>query len=159
MELFGTLARLLGYSNREIERRANLNHAWASKVFQGQAEPKLELLLKIIEAVGLDYGEFFDLAYGDRRQARPTEAAQRIRRMLEGLQPGPLFGAPVAPARKEERAPDTRETIDGLKEIVRKVSRRWAPRPSLPRSGNSAARAEPAQRSHLSLPRATSKIL
>ena len=120
MELFGTLSRLLGYSNREIERRAGLTHSWASKVFMGEAEPKVDLLLKVIEAIGLDYGEFFELAYGDRRK-RPTEAAQRIRRMLEGLQPSPLFGTPEAPARKEEGAPDSWEEMEKkLEERLRK---------------------------------------
>ena len=123
MELFGTLARLLGYSNREIERRGKLNHDTATKHFQGNGEPKLEFFLKLVEALGLDYGEFFELAYGDRRRAQPSEAAQRIRRMLEGLKPGPLFGAPEAPApRKEERGPASWDEADrNLEERVLKV--------------------------------------
>jgi transcriptional regulator with XRE-family HTH domain len=121
MDVIRTLARMMGYSNREMERRANLNHATAAKYFKGEGEPKLELVLTLVDALGLDYAEFFDLAYGGRQPAQPTAAAQRIRGMLEGLQPGAFFGLPLAPPPKEERTPPRPEDLENLKRAVREV--------------------------------------
>ena len=86
MEVLRTLARLLGYSNREIERRGNLPHATALRVFQGHSEPRLEFVLAAVKAMGLEYAEFFDFAYEHPRQ--PTESALKVRRMLGHLNPG-----------------------------------------------------------------------
>ena len=115
MNVLRTLARMMGYSNREVERRGNLNHATAAKYFQGEGEPKMELVLKIVDALGLDYAEFFSLAYAGRHPESPTAAAERIHGMLEGLQPTALYGTP--PPRK----PADMQDYEKMRQVVRDV--------------------------------------
>ncbi|HEX6863593.1 MAG TPA: helix-turn-helix transcriptional regulator, partial [Thermoanaerobaculia bacterium] len=72
MELLRTIVRMLGFTNREVERRAGLNHATAVRYFRGEGEPKLEFLLAVCKAIGLEYWEFFDIAYPQRKE--PSDA-------------------------------------------------------------------------------------
>jgi len=81
-----TLMRMLGYTNREVERRLDLHPSSLTRVFNGQIEAKLVLILGIIRVVGLSYGEFFDFAYPSSDEVE-SESAGRIRGLLEGLKP------------------------------------------------------------------------
>lgn len=85
LELLRTIVRMLGYTNREVERRAGLNHATAVRYFRGEGEPKLEFVLAVVKAIGLEYWEFFDLAYPQRSQS--SDSAQKLRRLLDQLVP------------------------------------------------------------------------
>jgi transcriptional regulator with XRE-family HTH domain len=88
LDLLRTLMRMLGFSNREVERRMGLNHGSVSRVFSGHIEAKLELVLGAARAIGLEYDEFFAFAYPDLRPPdRESEAARKIRSMLEDLRP------------------------------------------------------------------------
>jgi transcriptional regulator with XRE-family HTH domain len=88
LDLLRTLMRMLGFSNREVERRMGLNHGSVSRVFSGHIEAKLELVLGAARAIGLEYDEFFAFAYPDLRPPeRESEAARKIRFMLEDLRP------------------------------------------------------------------------
>jgi hypothetical protein len=101
LELLRTLMRMLAFSNREVERRMELNHSTLSRVFGGVVEAKLELVLGVARAIGLEYDEFFALAYPDRRAAEAeSPAARKIRFMLQDLRPAGFS----APARQEEPA-------------------------------------------------------
>jgi transcriptional regulator with XRE-family HTH domain len=86
MELLRTIVRLLGYTNRDVERRANLNHATAVRYFRGEGEPKIEFLLGVLKAIGLEYWEFFALAYPEREES--SAAYQKLLRLLQQLFPG-----------------------------------------------------------------------
>jgi transcriptional regulator with XRE-family HTH domain len=85
IELLRTIVRLLGFTNRDVERRANLNHATAVRYFRGEGEPKLEFVLGVVRAIGLEYWEFFDIAYPERSQ--PSAAGQKLQRLLAQLVP------------------------------------------------------------------------
>ena len=96
LELLRTLMRMLGFSNREVERRMGLNHGSVSRVFSGIIEAKLDLVLGAARAIGLEYDEFFAFAYPDLRPPeQESEAAGKIRSMLEDLRPlGSGWGVP-----------------------------------------------------------------
>lgn len=112
MELLRTIVRLLGYTNREVERRANLNHATAVRYFRGEGEPKIEFLLGVLRAIGLEYWEFFSLAYPGREGS--SAAYQKLQRLLEQLVPA---SARISQAARPEAA-----EIDGkLEELRREV--------------------------------------
>jgi AcrR family transcriptional regulator len=100
MELLRTIVRLLGHTNRDVERRANLNHATAVRYFRGEGEPKLEFLLGVLRAIGLEYWEFFEIAYPQRSQ--PSAAGQKLQRLLAQLFPGSARLAPTAPPESDE---------------------------------------------------------
>jgi len=85
MELLRTIVRMLGYTNRDVERRAGLNHATAVRYFRGEGEPKLEFLLAVVSAIGLEHWEFFEIAYPQRQE--PSTQGLRLRRLLNQLVP------------------------------------------------------------------------
>src|SRR3954467_12296229 len=103
LDLLRTLMRMLGFSNREVERRMGINHGSVSRVFNGVIEAKLELVLGAARAIGLEYDEFFSFAYPERRSsALESPAARKIRFMLEDLQP---LGKRLARSEPEEIVP------------------------------------------------------
>jgi transcriptional regulator with XRE-family HTH domain len=113
LELLRTLMRMLGFSNREVERRMGLNHGSVSRVFSGIIEAKLELVLGAVKAIGLEHDEFFAFAYPELRPPeQESEAARKIRSMLEDLRPtGSRLGRP-APAPVEPRSPGPVEPLN-----------------------------------------------
>lgn len=88
LDILHTFMRMLAVSNREVERRLDLKHGTISRLLGGQIEAKLELVLSVARAIGLEYEEFFAFAYPGRSAPRPeSEAARKLRSMLEDLQP------------------------------------------------------------------------
>ena len=125
LDLLRTLMRMLGFSNREVERRMGLNHGSVSRVFSGLIEAKLELVLGAARAIGLEYDEFFAFAYPDLRPLeRESEAARRIRSMLEDLRPsGSRLGRPAPPQEAPPpAAPLSRdELLADFKKLLREM--------------------------------------
>lgn len=102
IRLLRTLLRMLGFTNREIERRLGYTPSYLTRLFGGQIELKFEHILQIERAMGLKPGEIFDFAY-PRRGQDPSPAAVKLRDMLEemhpsreadGAQPGPILLSP-----------------------------------------------------------------
>jgi transcriptional regulator with XRE-family HTH domain len=86
MTVLRTASRLLGLTNREIERRLGLSPSYLSRLFGGYIELKMEHVLAIARAIGLQPAEFFELAY-PRRADSPSEAFRTIRTLLRDMQP------------------------------------------------------------------------
>lgn len=117
LDVLHTLMRMLAISNREVERRLDLKHGTVSRLLNGQIEAKLEVVLGVARALGLEYEELFAFAYPDRPVPRTeSEAARKIRSMLEDLRP---TGAAVKP---ELPSPlDRGERFQDLKMAVREI--------------------------------------
>ena len=119
MTVLRTAIRLLGLTNREIERRLELTPSYLSRLFGGTIELKVEHVIAIARAIGLTPAEFFELAY-PRRPRPPSEPFRAIRTLLRDMQPSeePPPGSPPSPA-----APAlTSEEIDRrIQESVRRV--------------------------------------
>ncbi|HEX7183299.1 MAG TPA: helix-turn-helix transcriptional regulator [Thermoanaerobaculia bacterium] len=79
-----TAMRVLGVSNREVERRIGLSPSYLSRLFNGLIELRVEHVLAISRAIGLSPGELFALAYPQQGEP-PSEAAARLRKVLEDL--------------------------------------------------------------------------
>ncbi len=110
------VARLLGLSNREIERRLGLTPSYVSRLFAGAIELKVEHILSIVRAVGLEPWEFYELAY-PRRADAPSEAYRSIHSLLGGLQ-APL---PDLPAELQGTKMTKREIDEMIQESVRQA--------------------------------------
>jgi transcriptional regulator with XRE-family HTH domain len=125
LEILRTLMRMLAFSNREVERRLGLNNSSLTRLFNGQIEAKVEVLLGTARVIGLTYEEFFAFAYPNRHALQnPSEAARRIMSMLEDLRPHQM-GAP-APAKSEPERPrvepvDRGELLEEVKRAVREI--------------------------------------
>jgi transcriptional regulator with XRE-family HTH domain len=114
LDVLHTLMRMLAISNREVERRLGLQHGTVSRLLNGQIEAKLELLLGVARALGLEYEEFIAIAYPGRLVAKPeSEAARKIHSMLEDLRPKAALPA-KAPA-------DPAELFHDVKRAVREI--------------------------------------
>ncbi len=113
LDVLQTLMRMLAVSNREVERRLELQHGTVSRLLNGQIEAKLELVLGVARAIGLEYEELFGIFYPNRPGPEPgSEAARKIRSMLEDLQP--------QPARPKAQA-DPGELFEDVKRAVREI--------------------------------------
>ncbi|HKH49397.1 MAG TPA: helix-turn-helix transcriptional regulator [Thermoanaerobaculia bacterium] len=111
-----TAMRILDISNREIEKRLQMSPSYLSRLFNGLIELRMEHLLAISRAIGLTPAEFFSLAY-PKRSAPPSEAALRLRRVLQELSPPPAPPPPSSPApalRADEIERKIEETVQRL---------------------------------------------
>jgi transcriptional regulator with XRE-family HTH domain len=125
MELLRTIVRLLGYTNREVERRANFNHATAVRYFSGEGEPKVEFLLGVLRAIGLEEWEFFALAYPEREETSATY--KKLQRLVAQLVPAtparPPQAAPAVPAEPEWKTEQMeREIRDMVEKALQKAT-------------------------------------
>lgn len=109
LQLLRVAMRLLDVSNRDIEKALGLSYGYLSRLFSGAIELKVEHILQIVEVLGLTPAEFFQLAYP--RKTSPSEAAVRMRAIVDG------FG-PIAP---EERPPAPEVSSDEVEKMVSKV--------------------------------------
>ena len=118
VDVLQTLMRMLAVSNREVERRLDLNHATVNRLLNGQIEAKLELVLGVARAIGLEYEEFWSFAYPDRPSPKPeSEAARKIRSMLEDLSPS----VRPKPDGKGAGPLDRAELVEDVKAAVREI--------------------------------------
>jgi transcriptional regulator with XRE-family HTH domain len=115
LDILHTFMRMLGISNREVERRLDLKHGTISRLLGGQIEAKLELVLSVARAIGLEYEEFFAFAYPERSSSSQPEsgAARKIRTMLEDLQPSRprSQGSAAAPLQRTELFEDVKRAV------------------------------------------------
>ena len=94
LDLLRTLIRMLGLSNREIERRIGLSPSYLSRLFGGYLELKFEHVLEISQALGLEPGEIFELAY-PKSSKPPSESMEKIRNLINSLQPSRPVAEPA----------------------------------------------------------------
>jgi transcriptional regulator with XRE-family HTH domain len=114
LNVLRTSIRLLGLTNREIERRLGLTPSYISRLFAGAIELKVEHVVAISRAMGLQPWEFFELAY-PRRSDPPSEPFRAIRNLLREMQPSPESEAP------QPVALTSAEIEEKIQQSVRKV--------------------------------------
>ena len=110
LELMRVAMRILGFSNRDVEKSLGLSYGYLSRLFSGSIELKVEHIFQILGVLGLTPAEFFHLAY-PRKPSPPSEASKRMRAILDG------FG-PITP---EERPPAGDQSPEELEKLVSKT--------------------------------------
>jgi len=128
LDLLKTLIRILGLSNREIERRAGFSPSYLSRLFGNYLELKYEHILEISRALGITPREFFELAYPDNAEA-PTESMKRIRSVLQNMQPlpRPVETAAPKPAPGLSAEEVERRIQDALRQVFQDLGRKGGP--------------------------------
>ena len=115
MDLLRTLVRMLGYTNRDVARRAGLHQVTAAKYFRGEGDPKLDFVLAVLKAIELQPWEFFDFAYPERGE--PSAAGRRVQRLLTQFTPAaarPAEKPPLQGRELEEMLEELRSEIRAL---------------------------------------------
>jgi transcriptional regulator with XRE-family HTH domain len=102
-----TVMRVLGYSNRDVERKLGLSASYLSRLFSGVIELRFEHIVDVSKAMGLELEEVMHFAYPHPRQP-PSEAAIRLRELMGGVQAPALLQPATAPA------PPTEEDLEKL---------------------------------------------
>lgn len=146
MEMLRIFVRTLGYGNTEIARRTKIAHANVGRYFRGEARVPLDFLIAVVHALGLEFWEFFDLAYAER-PAQPSAARQKIERILQIL-PAPRPAPAEEPEREPEKPPaltraEVEKMIDDLRQLMGELleAKQSTAAPPEPRAG-ARARAE-----------------
>jgi DNA-binding phage protein len=124
MDLLHTLARAMGFSNASLARQANVSLASLVRYFKGDAEPRLDFVLAVVRAIGLDVREFFEIAYPAR--ATPTEARRRIESLLGPIRREQLFERQRAPGSPPLTSEDFERSMGDLRREVRELADRYA---------------------------------
>ena len=122
LDLLRTLIRILGLSNREIERRAGFSPSYLSRLFGNYLELKYEHVLEISRALGITPREFFELAYPDSAET-PTESMKRIRNVLQNMQPSRPVETPPKPAPGLSAEEVERKIQEALRQVFQDLGR------------------------------------
>jgi DNA-binding phage protein len=120
MELIRVFARTLGFNNSALARSANVPLATLVRYFNGGGEPKLEFLLSLVRALGLEVREFFEMAY--QPVPSPTQARLRIESILQSFKSGAVMSALPRLPKEESRdpaAPLRREDLEQMLAVLR----------------------------------------
>ncbi|HTG34614.1 MAG TPA: helix-turn-helix transcriptional regulator [Thermoanaerobaculia bacterium] len=121
IQVIRSAMRVLGFTNREVERRLGVSGGYLTRLFSGVMELRFEHIVDISRAIGLEPQELFELVYTQPRKP-PTEAAQRIR---ETFGPAPL--EPPVPVAKVElpRDEESLEAVEqGMERMMMKMLRK-----------------------------------
>ena len=102
LQVLRTTMRLLDVSNRDVEKKLGLSYGYLSRLFAGTIELKIEHILSILDVIGLTPAEFFHLAY-PRATGQASDAAVRMRSIMQGFQPIPEDRPSAASSEEVER--------------------------------------------------------
>jgi hypothetical protein len=112
MDLLQMLARATGLKNAALARRADVPLASLNRYFRGDAQPRLDFVLKVVRAMRLEVREFFELAYP--KTEAPTAAYQKVTTLFNPIRHGkaPESAKPPEPEAAPEDAPLRREDVE-----------------------------------------------
>lgn len=83
-EVLATVLRVAGRTRQSLEEQLGLSSGYLSKILGGTVDLRARHILSIAEAVGMDPGDFFRLAFPRRRAAK--EDGRSARRLIEDVQ-------------------------------------------------------------------------
>jgi hypothetical protein len=136
--VLNTLLRVIGISNREVERRLGLHPSSLTRFFNGQVEAKLEVVLGMARVVGLEYEEFFNFAYPGRQDPESeSPTARSIRLRLAGLQGAkPRPGAAQNPSQSPQKPEEKELSPEEVQRIARAVAKEMRRPGGKPKAGS-----------------------
>ncbi|MFP5288723.1 MAG: helix-turn-helix domain-containing protein [Thermoanaerobaculia bacterium] len=80
-----TAMKVLGFTNRDVERKLGLSGSYLSRLFSGMIDLKVDHVVAIARVIGVEPEEIFQLAFPRKRKA-PSAGAARLRETLEEYQ-------------------------------------------------------------------------
>lgn len=80
-----TAMKVLGFTNRDVERKLGLSGSYLSRLFSGMIDLKVDHVVAISKVVGMEPEEMLQIAF-PRKRKPSTAAAARLRETLEEYQ-------------------------------------------------------------------------
>jgi transcriptional regulator with XRE-family HTH domain len=80
-----TAMKVLGFTNRDVERKLGLSGSYLSRLFSGMIDLKVDHVVAISRVVGIEPEEMFQIAFPRKRKTQ-SAAAARLRETLEEYQ-------------------------------------------------------------------------
>jgi hypothetical protein len=119
LTMLKTAMRVLGYSNRDVERQLGLSSSYLSRLFSGLIELKFQHIVDIARSIGMEPEEMLYFAYPQPKQP-PSDSAARMRSLLGTPQPGSVsHQAPPPP--QAPSVPTQREIEEMMTKTIRKL--------------------------------------
>ena len=121
LHILKTTMRLLGATNRDVERKLGLSSSYLSRLFSGNIELRYEHIVDIAGALGLRPEEILHLAYSELPEPL-SESMQKVLRTM---------GRPVKPSQAAVAAatsastPPAGPTEQDLEAMMAKAFRRF----------------------------------
>jgi transcriptional regulator with XRE-family HTH domain len=86
LQVIKTSMKVLGHTNRDVERKLGLSGSYLSRLFSGLIELRVEHIVDIARAIGIEPDEIFQIAFPKKN--RPSSvAAAHLREALTGAKP------------------------------------------------------------------------
>jgi transcriptional regulator with XRE-family HTH domain len=126
LNVLKTTMRVLGFSNRDLERQLGLSGSYLSRLFSGDMELRFQHVVDLARAMGLEPEEVVRLAYPETEP--PSAAAQRLWPVL-GLLPPPAVDPEDTPEARLTRALE-RVFLKIREELTPLAARSGAPEPA-----------------------------
>ena len=80
-----TAMKVLGFTNRDVERKLGLSGSYLSRLFSGMIDLKVDHVVAIARVIGVEPEELFQLAF-PRKKRLPSAGAARLKETLEEYQ-------------------------------------------------------------------------
>ena len=77
--------KVLGFTNRDVERKLGLSGSYLSRLFSGMIDLKVDHVVAISQVIGLEPDEMFQIAFPKKKKAA-SPAALRLKESLEEYQ-------------------------------------------------------------------------
>jgi transcriptional regulator with XRE-family HTH domain len=77
--------KVLGFTNRDVERKLGLSGSYLSRLFSGMIDLKVDHVVSIARVIGVEPEELFQLAF-PRKKRSPSAGASRLRETLDEYQ-------------------------------------------------------------------------
>lgn len=77
--------KVLGFTNRDVERKLGLSGSYLSRLFSGMIDLKVDHVVAISQVIGLEPEEMFQIAFPKKKKAA-SPAALRLKESLEEYQ-------------------------------------------------------------------------
>ncbi|HWM94701.1 MAG TPA: helix-turn-helix transcriptional regulator [Thermoanaerobaculia bacterium] len=77
--------KVLGFTNRDVERKLGLSGSYLSRLFSGMIDLKVDHVVAISRVIGIEPEELIQLAFPVRKRP-PTAAAARLKESLDEYQ-------------------------------------------------------------------------
>jgi transcriptional regulator with XRE-family HTH domain len=113
LHILKTTMRLLGVTNRDVERKLGLSSSYLSRLFSGNIELRYEHIVDIAGALGLRPEEILHLAYSELPEPLSESMQKVLRTMGRPIKPS-SGGAAAATSTSATPAGPTEQDLEAM---------------------------------------------